>query len=169
MKKVVIMGPESVGKSTLTQQLAEHFKAPFVEEFGRDYAEFKGDTKWDAIDFEAIATAHEMLIKAVPPGKLVIVDTEAMTTKIFGEMYLESFKSDTVEEIIDNQDFDLILLLDIDVPWVNDQTRLFEDKREWHMNRIKAELEDRGLPYTLISGSYEERLEEAINAVESIL
>lgn len=169
MKKVVIMGPESVGKSTLTEKLAKHFNAPFVEEFGRTYSEQKGSEPWDALDFEVIAFAHQMLIKDVTPGKLVIVDTEAMTTKIFGEMYLEKFESDIVDEIIEGQDFDLYLLLDIDIPWVDDSTRLFEAKREGHLKRIKAELEDRGIPYTLIGGSYEERLEEAINAIESIL
>lgn len=170
MKKIVIMGPESTGKTTLVENLGKHFNAPTVEEFGRTYTSVVPSKEMNAMDFDAIAVGHSMLIQSVKPSKALFIDTEAMTTKIFGEMYLgESFKSEVIEQIIDEQDFDLYLLLDIDVPWVDDGTRDFPTKRESHLNRIKAELESWGISYTLISGSYAERLEEAINAVEAIL
>ena len=70
--------------------------------------------------------------------------------------------------MIEKQRFDLYLVLDIDVPWVDDGTRDFQEGREEHLTRIKEVLEMRGIPYTLISGTYEERFAKAIKQVEKL-
>lgn len=98
-------------------------------------------------------------------------DTEAITTKVFGEMYIDLRNNEEIELIINKQSFDLWLLLDIDVPWVNDGTRDFPNswEREWHMNRLKKELDSRNIEYVLISGDYRQRLEKAVKEVKKIL
>jgi HTH-type transcriptional regulator, transcriptional repressor of NAD biosynthesis genes len=177
VKRIVVMGPESTGKSTLNCNLAKYFinkerdSTPnFVEEYGRLYTEQNG-LDLNQEDFENIAIWHSNMIKkALSSGhKQIFVDTEAMTTKIFGEMYVKNFDSTEIDKIIKEQHFDLYLLCDIDVPSISDNTRKFDTERVTHLERIKAELETQGLNYTLISGSWDERLEKAILAVEKIL
>ena len=168
MKKVVVLGPESTGKSTLIFNLARYFSANYVEEFGRTYTEVTGTDSLTLKDFENIVFGHIDSIKKVEPSKVVFIDTEAITTQIFCEMYLGSCESDYINEAINNQQFDLYLVLDIDVPWVDDGTRDFPEGREEHLARIKEVLGIRGIPYTLISGSYQERFNKAIKQVEKL-
>jgi HTH-type transcriptional repressor of NAD biosynthesis genes len=170
-KKVVVMGPESVGKSTLIKKLAVHYDTYYVEEYGRTYTEISGTHSFTNQDFINIAEGHiELIDKAVNKGeKVIFIDTEAMVTKIFGEMYLgNEFDPTELNKIIKKQKFDLYLLLDIDVPWVDDGTRDFPHKRTEHFERIKKELADNNIPYVLISGDYTERFEKAVKEVDKL-
>ena len=160
-KKIVIMGPESTGKSTLTKQLAEHFNGDLVGEFGRNYTDVNPATEMGVDGFEMIAKTHDRLIDfEVENGKhpLIFIDTDALTTKLFGEMYLgDNFKSEVIDNIIAKQQFDLVLLCDIDAPWVDDGTRDFPFKkdRERHLHKIATGLTSRGIPYKIIRGNYD--------------
>lgn len=170
-KRVVVMGPESTGKSTLVKNLASHYNTDYVEEYGRTYTEISGTDNLTDLDFRNIAIKHQKLIseKLKDGHKVIFVDTEAITTKILGKMYLgDDFESFQIDEIISNQCFDLYLLLDIDVPWIDDGTRDFPNHREEHFNRIKSELDARKIQYTVISGDYQERFEKAITEVEKL-
>lgn len=171
-KKVVIMGPESTGKSTLTKQLAEHYGVSYVEEYGRTYTEKIGTQNLSVTDFENIVFGHETLIfnKLNDNNKVIFIDTELITTKIFGEMYLgPEFKSPMIEHRLMNyKPFDLYLLLDVDVPWVDDGTRDFPTNRKEHFNRIKSELEAKKLNYIVINGNYQERFEKAVKEVDKL-
>lgn len=170
-KKITILGPESTGKSTLVKKLAIHYDTAYVEEYGRTYTEISGTHSFNNQDFINIAERHETMIQdAIKEGhKAIFVDTEAIVTKVFGEMYLgEEYNPIEVDKIIDIQKFDLYLLLDIDIPWVDDGTRDFPEERESHFNRIKKELTDRNIPYVLIGGDYHERFEKAVKEVDKL-
>jgi HTH-type transcriptional repressor of NAD biosynthesis genes len=169
--QVVVMGPESVGKSTLMKKLAVHYDTYYVEEYGRTYTELSGTHSISNQDFINIAEGQvELIEKTINKGeKVIFVDTEAMTTKIFGEMYLgNEFDPTNINKIIKNQKFDLYLLLDIDVPWVDDGTREFPHARVEHFERIKKELTDNNISYVLISGDYNERFEKAVKEVDKL-
>lgn len=174
-KKIVVVGPESTGKSTLIKKLAEHFNGDIVTEYGRTYTDYNPPKEMTIKDFETLAITHDRLIKAeVRSGKspLVFIDTEAIVTKMFGKMYLgDSFKSKKINNIIDRQEFDLVLVCDIDVPWVDDGTRDFPNPqdRERHMQKIIRELQLREQSYKLISGNYDERFELAKKYVNEII
>lgn len=170
-RRVVVMGPESTGKSTLVKKLATHYATDYVEEYGRTYTAISGTDNLTGLDFENIAIGHQKHITdALTKGnKVLFVDTEAITTKIFGKMYLgEDFDSLVLGEIIFKQYFDLYLLLDVDVPWVDDGTRDFPEGRQAHFNRLKAELDAKKIQYVVISGSYQERFEKAVKEVDKL-
>jgi HTH-type transcriptional repressor of NAD biosynthesis genes len=180
INKVVILGPESTGKSTLVKMLAIHFNCPYVPEYGRTHAEMKGkNAEWVMNDFEVIAVAQQMFIEQMcdviaedyaPNTNCLIVDTEVLTTKIFAEMYLgKPAESIVFDEVLKIQDFNLYLVLDIDVPWIDDGTREFEAKREWQFNKIKNTLDENFIEYQVISGSYEERFNKAVELINTIL
>lgn len=170
-KTITIMGPESTGKSTLAKRLAEHFETAYIKEYGRTYVAITGTDNLTVNDFESIAVGHNLCISLANNTKTLFVDTEAITTKVFMDMYLgpcEGLHSNIIEEHIKGQEFDLYLLLDIDVPWVDDGTRDFPNHRESHLKALKSELESRGIKYVLISGDYEQRYKKAIQEVENL-
>jgi len=174
-KRVAILGVESTGKSTLTAILAQHYRSYGLDcesqtEYGRDYVDRREDdyvlTKED---FEKIAYFHWGLShqKEAP---LVIVDTEAVVTHTFGQLYLgEDFQSDAIDGIIKDQKYDDYILLDIDVPWVDDGTREFPHRREEHFELLKNNLIKYGIEYQLVSGNYDERFEKSLKIIEKRL
>ena len=167
-KTVVIMGPESTGKSTLAYKLAKHYRTNYVKEYGRTYSEQKGVDNLTQEDFGIIANKHQADIKEMVRlgTKVTFIDTEAITTKIFGEMYIPNFDPYEVNLVIKKQQFDLYLVLDIDgTSWVQDGTRRFEAERKAHLERICEELRNRSIPFVLITGNYEEKLEKAIREI----
>jgi HTH-type transcriptional repressor of NAD biosynthesis genes len=166
--KVVVLGPESTGKSTLVKNLANWYGCDFIEEYGRNYTEeIKEVLSLEKKDFINIAKNHFKISKNKIKDnnkKLLFFDTEAITTKIFGEFYLNNFKSKKIDKIISKQNFDIILLLNTDVEWINDGTRTFSDKnkRQEHFLKIKSELEKNNLNFHIISGTdYFERLKDS--------
>lgn len=174
-KKVVIMGPESTGKSTLVKRLAEYFGTTFTEEYGREYCEKRGGTENFTIeDFENIADEHLYRHNrdVFNANKVHFVDTEALVTKVFAEMYLgDDVKSEPIENNIQLQKFDLVLLLDVDVPWVDDGTRDFPDPkmRKKHFKRLKNILNEYGVKYHVIKGDYEDRFIKTRDIVNDLL
>ena len=173
-KRIVIMGPESTGKSTLIKRLADHYSVDYIEEYGRKYTEtIKKGKDLEVEDFFKIATEHNENIlenHTNSLNKLLFVDTEAITTKLFGEMYIDGYKDDRIDEIIQFQWFDLYLLMDVDVPWINDGTRDFpnENDRKKHFNMIKSELDRLNKKYVIITGDYDQRFELSKKEVENL-
>ena len=103
-------------------------------------------------------------------SKFLFCDTEAITTKVFANMYINKRNIPQIEEIIAKQKFDLWLLLDIDVPWVDDGTRDFQVERQKHFKILQNELDSKGINYVIISGSdYNDRLQKAIFEVNKLL
>ena len=170
-KRVVLMGPESVGKSTLVKRLAMHYDVEYTEEYGRLHSLLKGDKPWTTYDFDVIAIQHLMYVEdgCLAGRKVHFVDTEAITTKVFGEMFLgNEFDSTVCDDIIKHQKYDLYLLLDVDVPWINDGTRTFSEGRREHFERLKEELTKKGVNFVVISGTYEERFQKAVEEVDKL-
>lgn len=174
-KKVVIVGPESTGKTTLNEKLHKFFGGGLVPEFGRAYTEDMADLfQLTKMDFERIGFSHCLDIGDnqiyPPPHRFKFIDTEAITTKVFGKLYLgEDFESKSLDLMIEQQRFDLWFLMDIDVPYINDGNRLPETYRQHHFNILKDELDKRKIKYVLLSGTFDERYEKAKNEVYNLL
>lgn len=165
VKRIVLTGPESTGKTTMAQQLADHFHTAWVQEYGRDYFVQHGGIR-ELADLSRIAEGQvrledEALLHA---NKLLFCDTDLIVTQVWSEIYFERCPQDVID-LSYTRRYDLHLLMDIDIPWEDDGTREFPQLRDWHFKRLKAELDRRKLPYVLISGNDEERLEACIQAV----
>jgi HTH-type transcriptional repressor of NAD biosynthesis genes len=177
--KVAILGTESTGKSTLVDKLWKHYNevnitTTYQPEYGRTYAAKKLGDDWSKEDFEKIAIRHNnqyrfsRLVGDV--HQLAVLDTEAVITNAFGQLYLgEDFQSDVIDQLIANQDFHKYVLLDIDVPWVDDGTREFPHKRAEHMELIKKNLDRYGIDYEVVSGDYDERFEKTLKIIDNLL
>lgn len=164
-RTICLHGPESTGKSTLAPQLARHFDTIWQPEYGRTYCEIFGLTLTMA-DLVAIGRTHAAMTaaaKRVCNGRLIL-DTDPLMTAAWAEMLFERpdpwFGAFTATA-------DLYLLLDIDIPWVNDGTRFFggERARRQFFDCSRDQLDRRGLPYVVIGGRPEERFDRAIEAI----
>ncbi|WP_242772193.1 multifunctional transcriptional regulator/nicotinamide-nucleotide adenylyltransferase/ribosylnicotinamide kinase NadR [Brevibacillus parabrevis] len=174
VKKVVVVGTESCGKSTLTRYLAKIYNTVFVEEYGRTICEEVGgcDTILTKEYFPHIAYGHKMkeyeaLQRA---NKLLFIDTEAIVTQFYSELYTgTSFP--VLDEIAREQHYDLWLLLAPDVAWIDDGLRVHgaEQIRLDNHQKLCRMLDERGIAYVTITGDYEERLHRAVQQVNQLL
>jgi HTH-type transcriptional repressor of NAD biosynthesis genes len=169
VRRIVLTGPESVGKTTMAKRLAEHFQTNCVEEYGRVHFD-KVQGKLTLSDIEVIAAtqASNEDKAARSSNKILFCDTDLMVTQVWSEIYFNKCP-DSVLALNRDRKYDLWLLLDIDTPWVNDGTREFPHLREEHFARLKSELDRRGLPYKIISGDFEKRMDSAIEEVNTCL
>ena len=166
MRTVCLHGPESTGKTTLATQLAEHFGTVAVPEYGRLYCEIFGN-ECDLDDLRAIRRGEDLLIEAAQrksKNGLLFLDTDAVMTAVWADVLLGMRPPDL--DRIDHP-ADLYLLCDIDVPFVADSIRYFPDQatRAKMFAQTRTELERRGLPFVLITGSRFVRLKTAVDAI----
>ncbi|MBJ6121635.1 AAA family ATPase [Sphingomonas mollis] len=169
IRSVCLHGPESTGKSTVGPRLAAWLGTPYVAEYGRDYAEAHG-TDFAVADLVAIAEGHDRLARgAIATGPHpVILDTDPLMTAAWAAM-LFGRRDPWFDAWTGTAD--LYLLFDIDLPWVDDGTRLFGsvEARARFMAASVAVLEERGLAYVTIRGSGEARYDAARAAIEAAL
>ena len=169
-KKVAIVGTESCGKSMLTKQLANLYYTNYCHEVGRDYCKrYKNNLTIEM--FPQIAMEHILLQDklAYESNKVLFVDSDAVITQYYMGMYFDR-ASTLVENIIDQQDFDLILYLEPDVPWVDDGLRFQGEvaEREENNYTLKGMYKRRHMPFHTITGTYLERLLSAKKIVDKL-
>ncbi len=182
MRKIVIIGPESTGKSTLCAQLATHFKTIWCPEFAREYL-LENGTDYSFDDLLTIAKGqvaleekYIQLIKAQAGSKkahdpsLLFIDTDMYVMKVWSEFVFEKCHQYILEQIVQRK-YDLYLLCNIDLPWVQDELREYpnEEPRKILYQIYKDILINQSVPWAEISGNYEERLQKGIEAVEEKL
>lgn len=123
--------------------------------------------EFSILDINHIAAGQISLEETVPNKKVIIYDTDLITTQIWSEIYFSTCPKWIVDESYKRK-YDLYILMDIDFEWEDDGTREFPEKRQWHFDRIKNELEKRKLNYKLASGSIEERLSFCIEEINKL-
>jgi NadR type nicotinamide-nucleotide adenylyltransferase len=169
VKKVVLFGSESTGKTTLAAQLATCYHTVWVPEYSRIYQEEQQRLLTPA-DVIPIAKGQMQLEeKALPyANQFLICDTDILETKVYSEAYYGSCPTWLVERI-PLRLADLYLLAEIDLPWEPDGIRDRPHSRVEMHNRFRNELLSRKLPFVTISGSFEDRLKKAVAAVNTLL
>jgi NadR type nicotinamide-nucleotide adenylyltransferase len=168
-KRVCLHGPESTGKSTLATRLAAHFRCEVVPEYGRAYCEAHG-TDIGMAELVHIAEAQDAMNKAAAAraaelgAAMVLFDTDPLITEVWAQMMFG--KSDAWFASFAGY-ADLYLLLDIDLPFVDDGLRVYAkaEQRRHFFDLCKAELEARGVAYALIRGEGEARFCAALDAI----
>lgn len=165
--RVVALGAESTGTTTLARDLAERFGTPCVAEYGRDYPV---PAQWRTSDFVAIAAeqARREDAAARASNGLVILDTDAWATSVWHWRYL-GYRSPEVEAVRPEHPATLTLLTGDEIPFVQDGTRDGEHiRRAMHAEFVRR-LEESRRPYTLLRGPREARLTQAAALVRAEL
>lgn len=167
MYKVALVGPESTGKSMLTQALARHFASDQVAEYAREYVE-KLDRPYTFDDVCEIARqqiAFEKEYTERQSTPYVFFDTDLIITKVWFN-YCYSQVPDFVEEQLQTGFFDLYLLCEPDLPWEPDPVREHGDDRNYFLELYRKEIEGIGKPWVMINGLGETRTQNAIKEIE---
>lgn len=177
VKKVLLIGGESVGKSTLTINLAHCYNTNYLEEVGRELSELSGtDIYMQSEDFTRILLEHKAkeLRLLSQSNKILFEDTDCLITRFFME-FLEDEKlkdnANLAEAIARLNSYDLILFLEPDVTWVQDGDRseVMAADRVKYSNQIKELYKRMGFSFKIISGNYVERFEQAVELVDELL
>ncbi|GAA3993439.1 ATP-binding protein [Mucilaginibacter dorajii] len=164
--KIAVVGPESTGKSTMSDYLAAHYQTIAVPEYAREYcAKLTEPCTWqDEINmfYGQLALEEELLPQA---NKILICDTTFITVKIWSDEMFGKAPQEVLDEL-PKHPYDLYLLLNIDLPWQDDPLRNFPTMREHFMDVWHKELDSLNANYVLISGTGDDRYESAIRAID---
>jgi nicotinamide riboside kinase len=98
---------------------------------------------------------------------ILILDTNLLSTVVWSERYF-GHCDPRILEMAERELCDLYLLADIDIPWLPDGIRDSEQNREWMHNRFLSEIQNRNLPYVIVSGTSHMRMATAIKAIDSV-
>lgn len=179
IKRIVVIGPESTGKSSLCAALSSHYKTIWVKEYAREYLERNGkDYAFEDLYKIAIGQLEEER-SAVNETEILVseneviplfVDTDLYVIKVWSEFVFDRCDNRILTEISKRQN-DLYLLCDVDLPWVEDNLREYPDVkvREKLFHYYKEEMTAQRTPWKIISGNYDERIATAIKFTGEIL
>ena len=167
--RIAVVGPESTGKSTLSEQLATHFSTVWVREFAREYLERKNGkyAKEDLLTIAKGQVAAEIKLEK-SASCIIICDTDLITIKIWSE-YKYGTCDPWITKKIRNRKYHLHLLCSPDIPWEADPLRENPNDRNHLHNLYKNELIANDFPFVEIKGEKTMRLQTAIAAVEKII
>lgn len=168
--KIAIVGPESTGKSVLTEALAKYFADEFVTEYARHYFNINPISEYTIEQVEHIyKTQLQKEEEAFAKCKrLLICDTALLTGKIWCDWVFGKCPA-FITQKYSSHGYDLYLLCDIDIPWVKDDQRKDKMNREALLAIHDTELKELKANYKWISGTGDQRLRNAIHAIESYL
>lgn len=178
-RKVLVVGGESTGKSTLVQNLASAYNTNFVAEVGRDTCEYAGGE-----DLMIVEDLYENLIRqkihimdaAKYSNRILFVDTDALTTLFYSNFLLtnkEEISACTklAEAIHAITIWDLVLFLEPTITFVQDGTRneKIAKDREKYSRQIKNLFDKYQTPYHCIDGDYLDRFVQAKELIQKYL
>lgn len=167
VKKICLYGPESVGKTVLSEKLAAYFNTVFVPEAAR---EILTSNDIDEAIITRIGERQTGLIKekTALANKLLFCDTDLITTQIYARHYL-GFVPEVLQQLEKERNYDLYFLLDIDVDWVYDPLRDLGHRRAEMFEVFKTELDKREIKYVKVNGNWEHRFNKMIEEVNRLL
>jgi NadR type nicotinamide-nucleotide adenylyltransferase len=173
MLRVAITGPESTGKTTLSRQLAAHYHTTWAPEYARAYLEEKGP-HYTLPDLEAIARGqlHEeaqAIAAAEQQGHpICFCDTDLLVIKIWAE-HAFGHCPDWILQRIKQQRYDLVLLLDVDLPWEPDPLREHPHLRQHFFTLYQQALQAQQATFAVVRGALSQRFEQARLLVDELL
>ena len=172
--KVVLFGPESTGKTTLSIQLARYYNSVWVPEYAREYLQNKWNNErktCEPKDLLPIAIGQMKLENelAQKTDSVLICDTDLLETKVYSEAYYHGGCDPILDKYAQENRYDLYFLTYIDTPWEADDLRDKPDERERMFKAFEKALIKNKRPYVLLKGEKKERLEKAVSHINELL
>ena len=155
--RIAVTGPESSGKTSLALELAKALDAVYIPEHAREYL-LARDGVYTVEDLVPIAMGQQALWEHYADAPVLVSDTEMIVMKTWSE-----FKYGKVDPLIlaalSTQQFDHYFLCYPDIPWEEDPLREHPEQRMVLFELYLRELQERKLPFTIVKGDLEERVE----------
>ena len=172
--KIVLFGPESTGKTTLSRQLARHYNSVWVPEYAREYLQKKWNNErktCETKDLLPIAIGQMKLENklAQKTNSVLICDTDLLETKVYSEAYYSGTCDPVLDKYAVENEYDLYLLTYIDVPWEEDELRDKPHEREHMFRAFESALIKYNKPYILLKGNKKERLDKAVKHIDELI
>ena len=171
MKRIVVIGPESTGKSTLCQQLAEHYKTVWCPEFAREYL-LENGMNYSFDDLLKIAHGQlelEDTMQILAKNNLYFIDTDMYVMKVWCEVAFEQCHTWILKQIAQRK-YDFYLLCNVDLPWQADELREYPDlhfrKKLFHI--YKDIVVNSNTMWAEISGTDIQRLQMATGIIDTV-
>ena len=165
MIRVGVIGAESTGKSTLCQALSCRCGYRWIKEYAREYVE-KLDRPYTLSELDAIA--HHLIeqLRSEYSEEVVLFDTEMIIMKVWYE-HLYGSAPDWVEQALRNHPMNLYLLMAPDLPAEQDPVRENLHQREYFSAWYEREIQRTGVPYAIITGQGDERIQAAEDIINN--
>jgi len=172
--KVVLFGPESTGKTTLSKQLARHYNSVWAPEYAREYLQEKWNNErktCEAKDLLPIAIGQMKLENtlAKKTDSVLICDTDLLETKVYSETYYSGICDPLLEKYALENTYDIYFLTYIDTPWEADDLRDKPEERLGMFQSFQDALIKYDRPYVLLKGDKKTRLEIAAKHIDELL
>ena len=172
--KVVLFGPESTGKTTLSKQLARYYNSVWVPEYAREYLQNKWNNKRKTCEPDDLLPIAEGQMKlenelAQKTDSVLVCDTDLLETKVYSEAYYVGSCDPILEKYALENTYDLYFLTYIDTSWKADDLRDKPHEREKMFHAFERALIENNRPYVLLKGDRNQRLEKAIENVDELL
>ncbi|MBC8083675.1 MAG: ATP-binding protein [Hymenobacter sp.] len=173
MLRVTITGPESTGKTTLSRQLAAHYHTAWAAEYARGYLEANGP-RYSLPDLEAIAQGQlDAEARAAAEARaqdrpVFFCDTDLLVIKVWAEHAFGHCPA-WILRYLEEPRYDLVLLLNVDLPWEPDPLREHPNLRQHFFRIYQRTLQEQGANFTIISGPPAQRFGQAGRLVDELL
>lgn len=172
--KIVLFGPESTGKTTLSGQLARYYNSVWVPEYAREYLQNKWNEERKTCEPKDLLPIAEGQIRlenklAKKANKILICDTDLLETKVYSEAYYIGHCDPILEKYAIENTYDLYFLTYIDVPWEEDDLRDKPLERERMFQYFKDTLDKYDRNYIILKGDKNTRLKTAIDHINKLL
>lgn len=174
LKKVCLVGPESSGKTTLAQQLAQFYHTLYVPEYAQTFLSIKKEIHYeDLIKFAHAQIACESSLSR-KANQVLFCDSDVLTTQLWSDTLYQKHDS-FFDSYVPEKKYDLYLLCYPDIEWVHDEHRevLSEEKakqfntRLEFFNQMEKLLQEKRYPYAVIKGT-RDRFTNALDSVAKL-
>lgn len=172
--KVVLFGPESTGKTTLSEQLARYYNTVWVPEYAREYLQQKWNNERKTCEPDDLLPIAEGQMKlentlSKKASQVLICDTDLLETKVYSEAYYIGHCDPILEKYALENTYDIYFLTYIDIPWEEDDLRDKPNEREKMFSYFKETLEKYSRNFVTLKGEKKERLSTAIQHIDKLL
>lgn len=174
VKKIVFLGAESTGKTSLSNQMAVEFQTVWMPEHGRSFWEENKDEQGQLSGSQLVTLAQEHIEQEnrllLDANSFLFVDTNALSTRLFSLFYHGTvpYELELLADQAANR-YDYTFVCANDFPYVEDGTRNGESHRQLFQKQILEDLHQRNIPFTLLTGPISERISHARTVLNRVI